>query len=132
MKKKEIWILLFCIVWIQCFGFSINFCQCYGIHLGDFFCCSDKNEKHNDCVYQHNQSGCEEEISQFTIWLCFDIQLADFQFLGTAKSKLVLSHNNFFGIIFHQFFTPFYYQTPPNHSSCYNIHPLLQSSILLI
>ncbi|WP_372364763.1 hypothetical protein [Candidatus Uabimicrobium sp. HlEnr_7] len=127
MKKQVIWILLFFIVWTQCFGFSINFCQCHDIHLGDYLCCSP--EQHNNTDNDSHEPSHGEKTSQFAPYQCLDIELENFQFLCTSKPKSALFFHNFLSIIFYQFTTIYNYQTPPNTS---NIPPLLQSTTLLI
>ena len=123
MKKKGIWILLFCVVWVQCFGFSINYCECYGAHLGNYSCCSEEHSHTNI------QPDNKEKTSQFTTHYCLDIEIEGFQFLCNAKSKIVLPYN-LFSIIPYQFITLHKHQTSTNTSSCCGIPPLLQSCIL--
>lgn len=125
MKKKGIWILLFCVVWMQCFGFSINYCQCYGAHPGDYSCCSEQEHSH-----ANTPSDSKQKTSQFATHWCLDIELEGFQFLCTTKSQIALP-SNLLDIIPRKFITFHKYQTFTNTSYCYGIPPLLQSCILL-
>lgn len=127
MKKKGTWILLFYVVWVQCFGFSINYCECYGAHPGDYSCCSEQEHEHR---HTDTQPGNKEKTSQFATHWCLDIEIEGFQFLCTAKSKIVLPYN-LFSIIPYQFITLHKHQTYTKTSLCYGISPLLQSCILL-